>query len=385
MRLPVTVLLGAVLAPVPLLSQQSASYGFIGRLGRDTLVVEQVTRSAGRIESRSVGRTPQVVTRHWVADLAPDGTVRRMVLTVTPAVPPANAPREQTLTIDFGPDSLAVAVRAGDSTRTLKVAARGPVVPWLIYSYASYELLARAARKQGGDSVNLAIYSPGSRQAGSTWVRRLGADSMAIGFFGDPIRARVDAEGGLLGMSGEATTIKMVVSRVPAVDVDAAARAFVAAQASGPVSALSPRDTARATAGSAEVWVDYGRPAARGRQILGNVVPWDAVWRTGANAATQLSTSRDLEFEGGLVVPAGKYTLWTLPTRGGVSLIVNRQTGQWGTEYQAAQDLGRVAMTVERNATPVEVFTVRVESGPGGGRLVMEWDTARWVAAFRVR
>jgi len=385
MRLAVAVLLGASLAPVPLLSQQSRSYGFVGRLGRDTLVVEQVTRSAGRIESRSVGRTPQVVTRHWVADLAPDGTVRRMVLTVTPAVPPANGPREQTITVDFGADSLAVALRAGDSTRTLRIAARGPVVPWLIYSYASYELLAQAARRQGGDSVSLAIYSPGSRQAGGTWVRRAGADSLVIGFFGDPIRARVDADGGLLGMSGEATTIKMVVNRVPVADVDAAARTFVAAQAAGPATALSPRDTARATVAGAEVWVDYGRPAARGRQILGNVVPWDAVWRTGANAATQFSTSRDLEFDGGLVVPAGKYTLWTVPTRNGVSLVVNRQTGQWGTEYQAAQDLGRVGMTVERNASPVEVFTVRVEPAAGGGRLVLEWDSARWIAPFRVR
>ena len=102
-----------------------------------------------------------------------------------------------------------------------------------------------------------------------------------------------------------------------------------------------------ATIGAATFTVDYGRPLARGRTLLGDVIPYDRVWRTGANAATQLTTSAPITLAG-MQVPAGKYTLWTLPHADGrVELIVNRQTGQWGTGYGPAHDLGRAPMKAE--------------------------------------
>src|SRR4051812_36783509 len=94
------------------------------------------------------------------------------------------------------------------------------------------------------------------------------------------------------------------------------------AQAQRPV--LSPRDSAVASFGAAKVSVDYSRPSKRGREIFGGLVPWNQVWRTGANAATTLVTSRDLDI-GGTLVPAGTYTLYTLPSPTGWKLIVNKQ------------------------------------------------------------
>ncbi len=383
MRCAVFVLAGLVLSSEA--RAQSESYAFLSRLGRDTVAVEQVTRSPGRLEGRTVERAPRVATRHYIAELAPDGAVRRFEQTIRIANPAPGAPREQHVTVEFGGDSLAVTIRAGDSTRSLKLAAVGSPIPWILYAYGTYELIFASARRRGGDSVSITTYSPGARGTANNFVRRVGTDSLVLGFFGDPVKARVDREGRLLGLSGEQTTIKVRVERLPSADVEAIARAFAATEASvGAASALSPRDTARAAAGAAQIWVDYGRPAVRGRTVLGGLVPYDQVWRTGANAATQFSTSVDLAF-GDLVVPAGKYTLWSLPTRSGVSLIVNRQTGQWGTQYNAAQDLGRVAMQVEPMAGPVEVFIIRIESSEGRGRLVMEWDRQRWVAPFSLR
>ncbi len=121
------------------------------------------------------------------------------------------------------------------------------------------------------------------------------------------------------------------------------------------------RDTARAAIGAATLSVDYGRPLARGRTLLGNVISYDRVWRTGANAATQFTTSAPITLAG-LSLPGGKYTLWTVPHLRGVDLIVNRQTGQWGTEYSRAGDLGRVAMRSDSVGTPVEKFTITIES-----------------------
>jgi hypothetical protein len=106
-------------------------------------------------------------------------------------------------------------------------------------------------------------------------------------------------------------------------------------------------------------------------------VPWNTVWRTGANAATQLNTSTDLTI-GGATVPAGKYTLWTLPTQKGWKVIVNKQTGQWGTEYDAQQDLARVDAKVETLATPVEQMVIAFEPGSGTPTaLTISWDRTK--------
>jgi hypothetical protein len=146
----------------------------------------------------------------------------------------------------------------------------------------------------------------------------------------------------------------------------------------------SPRDSAVATLGGARVAVDYGRPYKRGRQIFGGLVPYNAVWRTGANAATTLVTSQALRM-GSTTVPAGTYTLYTLPTESAWTLIINRQTGQWGTEYNQGQDLARVPMRVTTVPTPVEQFTIAVEpNGQNAGVLAITWDTTRAELPFTV-
>jgi hypothetical protein len=145
----------------------------------------------------------------------------------------------------------------------------------------------------------------------------------------------------------------------------------------------SPRDTTRAGIGGATLLVDYGRPSKRGREIFGGLVPFGQVWRTGANQATTLVTDKPLMF-GSLLVPAGKYTLWTLPAKDGWKLIVNKQTGQWGTNYDPAQDLGRVDMKVEKLAAPVEQMAIKLAPGASGGVLRIEWDTTAAVVPFMV-
>jgi hypothetical protein len=136
----------------------------------------------------------------------------------------------------------------------------------------------------------------------------------------------------------------------------------------GPIQ--SPRDTAHATIGAAHVLVDYGRPSKKGRAIFGGLVPYDKVWRTGANAATVLVTDKDLTI-GNLSVPAGSYTLYTLPSASGWKLIINREVGQWGLTYHKEFDLGQVPMTVSSAKSPVEKFLIDFD----GGKMRLQWDT----------
>ena len=115
----------------------------------------------------------------------------------------------------------------------------------------------------------------------------------------------------------------------------------------------------------------------RGRKIFGDLVPFGQVWRTGANEATTLTTPVNLNI-GGTTVPAGKYTLWTLPAENSWKLIVNKQTGQWGTEYQQSQDLARINMKTSRLPQPVEQFVISWnKTGADRADLVLEWENTK--------
>ena len=123
----------------------------------------------------------------------------------------------------------------------------------------------------------------------------------------------------------------------------------------------------------------------RGRKIMGGTGSLRHVWRTGADEATTLTTDKALVIGGTRCRPAS-YTLYTLPgDAGDWKLIVNKQTGQWGTEYDQKQDLARVALTEERPlAAPVEQLTIRHRTRPGGGVIKLRGKRDRAVGPFTV-
>jgi hypothetical protein len=147
---------------------------------------------------------------------------------------------------------------------------------------------------------------------------------------------------------------------------------------------MSPPDTVRANVSGANIQVAYSRPGKRGRKIFGNVVPWNEIWRTGANAATMFTTDKDLVI-GGKTVPAGKYTLWTLPTANGATLIINSETGQWGTDYHADKDFARVALQTKMLTQPVEQFEIGVVPQSAGGVFRMAWDDREYSVPFTIK
>ena len=233
----------------------------------------------------------------------------------------------------------------------------------------------------------------GARGSTPLPVKLIGRDSARISWFGSPLYVRHDGRGGILWADGRQTTVKVRVDRVAAADLDTLAVEWTQRDvASGVAGAVSTRDTARATIGRASVWVDYGRPALRGRDVWASGVLGDTIWRTGANAATQLRTDADITI-GGASVPAGTYSLWTHATARGYELIVNRQSGQWGTEYHPERDLVRVPLRVSSVAGPAERFTITLD--PQGAhrddvghaaaerahrRAVGRWRSSGWTA-----
>ncbi len=136
----------------------------------------------------------------------------------------------------------------------------------------------------------------------------------------------------------------------------------------------SPAATASVTLDGKSVAIRYNSPAMRGRKIMGGLVPYGKVWRTGANPATTLVTAAHLKI-GSLDVPAGTYTIYSLPDASTWMLIVNKQTGQWGTVYNQDQDLGRTVMTANPLAMPQESMTISFEHTHGHTtELHVKWE-----------
>ena len=145
---------------------------------------------------------------------------------------------------------------------------------------------------------------------------------------------------------------------------------------------LSPKGGAEFSLNGKKINVSYSRPSIRGRKIMGGLVTWDQVWRTGANEATSFKTEADLVING-VAVPKGSYTLFTLPSEAGWKLIINKETGQWGTDYDQKQDLARVNMKVGTLAQPLEQFTISFAPTKDGGVMKLEWENTSVSLEFK--
>lgn len=167
---------------------------------------------------------------------------------------------------------------------------------------------------------------------------------------------------------------------VPAEDPACAYRGTPAALARR----ASPLDSLTFQVGTASIKICYGRPAVRGRTMLGGVIPFDELWRTGANEPTTIHTSAPIAVAG-IRLEAGTYALYTIPGKTEWTVILNRSTSQWGheSEYTAevqAQDVGRAAVPATVTSSFTEVFTIEGHAGDrGAGSIVLRLERTRVV------
>ncbi len=148
---------------------------------------------------------------------------------------------------------------------------------------------------------------------------------------------------------------------------------------------ISPPAKTSVTINGKKLTIAYSSPSIRGRKIMGGLVPYGNWWRTGADNATTFQTDTDLDL-GGLRVPKGIYTIYTLPGATEWQLIINKQTGQWGTEYNQRQDLGRVKMNLTQTPALVDSFKIELASTGGNkGLLKMAWERTGVSVPFTVQ
>jgi hypothetical protein len=363
-------------------AQKPDSGAFFVRLGNDTIAVETYVRTPQQLVAQALLRTPQTRRYKLTVTRKEDGTISWYEVVNNPVAGVPNAAPPMRNVVTYVGDSARVETwlnavpRRGRST-----AAAGHMVPLQMPFYSTYETAIMQARKSADDTLTmLAASGPVSYQ-----VKWVGADSVTLAHpEAGTIRARVDQSGHMLGFSGEETTFKVVVTRAKWADLAALEKRFAAADAAGrALGALSPRDSLEFNVGESTAVISYGRPSKRGRIVFGGLVPWGKVWRTGANAATQIIFASSIEIHG-VPIPAGKYSLWTLPDRTQWRLIINKQTDQWGTDYNEEHDLARLEVTSESIAVPVETFTIAAHAEDETTTvLTLTWDRTRIVIPIK--
>lgn len=381
------VALSACAMPASRVSPVTDRGALILTLGPDTMFVERFELSPTRMYVESVFRVPSTTFRTIDAALNSDGTLAFMsVATFDPANPRGSVARDS-VTVTFSADSTIYAFGMGDTRQFLRLPRRGDLVislPGNVW-FPNYVLLAARGPRTTGDSVVGTM----SLRLGSypLVMKRVSPDTVTVwSQIAGTMRLITARDGRLAGLDGTGSSIPFVGTRVDWIDIDSVSRAFADRERlAGRVGVLSTRDTARANVEGAEIAIDYGRPTRRGRTIFGNVVPWNRLWRTGANLATHFTTTRELRLEG-VVLPAGTYTLYTIPAPDSWTLLISTETGQWGT---AAPDqsriIARLPMRVVHLDQPVETFTISVERRAAGGALRLAWDRTAAELDLRVR
>ncbi|MAQ92770.1 MAG: hypothetical protein CMM84_04460 [Rhodothermaceae bacterium] len=379
------VLSGCATTPTPSTPAPLAETGaFVTVLGDDTLAVERFTRTTNGMEATVALRAPRTTLISYRLDLDDAGGLEHYDATVSQ--PLTGEVLRRTSAEPVG-DSLRVTVAEtmGETMVRMVPGAARPL-PFIDMVHWPFELMVARAVEAGGP-LDQPLFTERGVVAFTSDVAPDGAVTVRHPFRG-PMSVEADADGRLLTLDAGATTRKLVVRRVADVDVEAAATRYAEQDAAGrSVGDLSGRGETVATIAGATIAVDYGQPQMRGREIWGALVPWGELWRTGANRATHLTTDRALVLDpdgAALAVPAGAYTLYSIPEAEGGLLIVNRQTGQGGTTYEATRDLGRVPLTRSSLTEAVEVFTIGVEAEGRGGRLALRWASDAFSVPFAV-
>jgi hypothetical protein len=360
---------------------------FVSMLGDDTITVETFTRSDTRIEGQLVTRLPYTHRVAYAADLNPDGTISHLEAEMsTPAENPEGpAPQSWTTTIAGGTATVERSGGQNPGTNSFDVGAGAiPTLGRASIAMFAYEQAMRQAETSGAAEHPVELVYPTRPQPVNNTVARLTGDTVAITYFGAPLLAWADADGNILGADGRPTTMDAVTDRVASLDADALATTWAGMDARGEgIGVPSPAATAQGTLHGATTEIAYAQPAKRGRDIWGGLVPHEGVWRTGANAATVFTTDTDLVI-GGAAVPAGSYTLWSTYTADSQQLIINSETGQWGTAYNADRDFATVEMSTSSLPSMLERFTISLEETTDGGMLHLDWDRNRFSVDIQV-
>lgn len=211
--------------------------------------------------------------------------------------------------------------------------------------------------------------------------QKLSMGSSAMGTF----TLLFDPKGKLQFVDGVGSSWNLLGKAIPYLNMDSVIAANVSReQTSVPVGVINKLDSVQTTINSTATKIRYSRPSMRGRVIFGEVVQWNRFWRTGANSATKITINQPLYFDG-QELPAGEYSIFTMPTQNGWTMMFNKEANIWGTDYNPEFDILRIPMKVEPLKEPVELMTIDVVTTGKGGLINVIWEKLKASVSFTTK
>ncbi len=358
------------------LDEDDGRAAFLTLIGNDTLAVEWMEFEDRWVDARALVRGPRTTFGRYYLEFDEDGEVVAYTAEAW-AGTDDQGPLLRSQRLERTEDGAELVVtERGEERRTALETAPGSV-PFIDMLHWPFEASMRWFVEERGNLPDaVPVFSARGvqdfeleRNADGTW--------QLIHPSRGPSTLVVGQEGQIQQLDGTGSTRAYDLRRLPYEALDPAQ---LAAQfANRPMGELSGRGRIDAEVAGVHFTGHYGEPRKRGREIFGELVAYDEWWRTGANEATHLSFDRDIVIDGERI-PAGDYTLSSIPREDGGTLIINRQTGQGGQSYDESLDQARVEMRRSTLDHVVEAFEIRAVETEDGGRLELRWDeTVYWV------
>lgn len=382
-RILITISVVLLIAACDETSTNRDQSAFVTLLGNDTLAVEQFEFTDSGITAKVILRSPETTFSSYDLVLDESGGIQQMTRMDYALEDGFKGEGSVVQSIDRQGDSLYVEVLTEDGNETYNAPYQEGILPFIDMVHWPFEIAFAHAAEVEADTVNQPMLSWSN--VSNFVIAHIEGDSMTVRHpYRGVMGVDVGDDGGIEFLDAGLTTRKLKVERTSSIDMNAVGERFAAADQQGnSFGSLSGAVTSEYTFSGTNFRVDYGSPQKRGRELFGELVPWGERWRTGANRATHFYTSSDLQF-GDLGVPAGEYTLYTIPEPDGGTLIINKQTGQNGTSYDQSQDLGRVPMEVSSQNEVTEPFTITVEETDAGGVINLIWGETVFSADFEI-
>ena len=280
-------------------------------------------------------------------------------------------------------DSTYFEEKSGNSIYRRKDSGRAMVNYW---PYVQMNvILANYAPKNVGDSIVsnhiIGDLPPAKFVMKRIADRKLTAYSRVMG----PFTLYLNEKGKVESLDATGSSYNVKGTIVPRLNLDSIILSYARREEKfGPFGWPNKSDSIQTVIGNSSIKINYTRPSMRGRVIFGEVVPWNRYWRTGANQATKITTSYPLYFNG-KILPAGVYSVLTMPSQTGWTMMFNKEANIWGTDYNSAHDVLRVPMQVEQLKEPVELMTIEVVPTAKGGVINVIWERTKASAHFTAK
>ena len=359
--------------------EEAERTAYLTLMGNDTLAVEWIEFDDDVVDAEALIRGSRTTFGRYHLEFGDDGQVAAYTArTYAGGDATGELLRTDELVIAEDGSRSLVTTQGGDE-RSREVDAQVAAVPFIDILHWPFEASLRwQIDENGAIGEEVPILGgqpfPVTRNSDGSWSIRHPSRG--------PSTARIDDMGRITELDGTGSTRAYDLRRLDydAVDKTRMAELF----ADRPLGELSGRGQIDDRVAGIHFTGDYGVPRKRGRDIFGGLLSYGTWWRTGANAATQLSFDGDIVIDG-VVVPAGDYSLSSIPEEDGGTLIINRRTGQGGQSYDEAEDQARVRLRRDMLDEVVEEFEIRAVEAEGGGRIELRWDDTVYWVPFSVR